>query len=109
MDDLVTWLQQQIDEDENAVRAMIGKGPTDAFLTRHRVIQTLIVETDSSTEAARFRLAECDSKRALIRVLAKQSNRDDEAWGYQMEAQEMIKIMALPYADRPGYREDWRP
>lgn len=116
MDDLVTWLQQQIDEDENAVRAMIGKGPTDGFLVKHRAVQTLIVESDSSTEAARLRLAECDSKRRIII-----RHRPTDVDGYKegrplcVECDNMywpcrtLVLIAAPYAERPGYREGWRP
>lgn len=107
--DLAAWLLRQINEDENAVRAMIGKRPTDEFLMQHRAVQSLIVEADSSTDAARFRLAECAAKRQVTLMVVGDESVKDAPWGEEAHATAIIKTLALPYADRPGYREEWKP
>lgn len=60
-------------------------------------------------------LAECDAKRRMVaeakywydKVNNQEdypalSDRFDVAFG-------MLRLLALPYADRPGYRAEWRP
>jgi len=51
-------------------------------------------------------LAECEAKRRQIRVLTTMfapSSRRFAPW-----RDRVLAIMALPYADRPGFREEWR-
>lgn len=66
-------------------------------------------------------LAECDAKREIIKLSAYHL----EAWRHQEANPERVqfidveargrhsdrtlKLMALPYVDREGYREEWRP
>ena len=51
-------------------------------------------------------LAECDAKRqAVIRCQV----IEDRRWlGPHGHGEGILKVMALPYADRPGYLEDWK-
>ena len=51
-------------------------------------------------------LAECAAKRAVIEYLAPDLGR-----GYSSSdtAEEVLRILALPYADHPDYDEAWRP
>jgi hypothetical protein len=110
VDDLVVWLLEQVAEDENAIRTMIGKGQTGEFLMSHRAVQTSIIKADSSTEAARFRLAECESKRRIIsEVVPKLDALDDALEGEREDSLLLLRLLALPYADRAGYREEWKP
>lgn len=49
-------------------------------------------------------LAECEAKRAQIDHLVRSMESDYAPWNEQQ-----LRIMAVVYADRPGYREEWRP
>lgn len=116
--DLITWLRAQLDDDEGVARkaaAFPYEEPTDAPWERERVI------TDSlggnSRAAATHRivaifanparvLAEVDAKRRILDAL------EPEASGESLDARfhaHLIRLLALPYAGRDGYREEWRP
>lgn len=98
MDDLITWLRAQLDEDERAARAWMPFGtPTAAdreHIARHDPARVL-----AEVDAKRRILDECES---AIRKSAPRSNLNDLGWT-------VLRPLALPYADRPGYRDEWRP
>lgn len=48
-------------------------------------------------------LAECEAKRRIITALS----WDDDPW--RRTRDHLLSLLALPYADRPGYQETWRP
>jgi hypothetical protein len=50
-------------------------------------------------------LAECDAKRRIIELQRSDLRDDPEDW----EADEVLRLLALPYADHPDYRAEWRP
>ena len=131
MDDLVEWLRAQLDEDERIARAACwddqsdvwSARPPQASYERYTVVDYLgdgvVVVTPENADAdgvgqhvaehdpARV-LREIDAKRQLVRQLAE---ADTEA-GYitgTFTAWDALRLLALPYADRPGYREQWRP
>lgn len=69
-------------------------------------------------------LAEVDAKRKLIRRIFEYEAKIDSEWGCCHYAEEIeaglcsevnpaevtaLRLLALPYADHPGYREEWRP
>lgn len=61
-------------------------------------------------------LAECDAKRKLVEFWSQAyTNPKDVAftgpvWDrVRANAQWTLRKLALPYADRPGYQEEWRP
>lgn len=59
-------------------------------------------------------LVECDTKRRIIELAAKTKTWTDGAAGATAGYAAAVvsdtwKFLALPYADRPGYREEWRP
>lgn len=67
-------------------------------------------------------LAECDAKQAIVhlrqaldvevRSKARPGVKDDEVDGLRMArfgVELAMKCLALPYADHPDYREEWRP
>ncbi|WBB73251.1 DUF6221 family protein [Micromonospora sp. WMMD1128] len=111
-DDLVTWLRAQLDDDERAARAWLPLGnPTAAdreHIARH--------------DPARV-LAEVDAKRRIIdehepypqpqrmatgEILACSTcgSVDDSPVEWPCPT---VRLLALPYADRAGYRDEWRP
>lgn len=130
MDDLVQWLGVQLDEDariaravedrsapwdgqwvadgDNAARTFNGhvlfyghSGPLKPGLVAH------VVEHDPARV-----LREIDAKRQLLAKYAEVAANDvDEveyAHGYANALGEAVRLAALPYADRPGYSEEWQ-
>jgi hypothetical protein len=56
-------------------------------------------------------LAECDAKRRIVETLTPPTDAaggtDEVRSGRQDSA--VLRLLALPHADHPDYREDWRP
>lgn len=114
MDDLVQWLGEQLDEDERIARACPGDGAWDAdgFAFYGRELSPEVRAHVVAHDPARV-LREINAKRDIVDDLA-----EFIGWGarkgldYQdgVEACERtLKRLALPYADRLEYREEWRP
>lgn len=122
--DLAAWLLEQIAEDERAVEDLLRPAEDELLISR-RPIHTLIRDDLDPTGAARFRLAECDAKRRITiyhDVILVWPNGTAGAKYYTGSVRRCascedvkvlpcptLRLMALPYADRPGYREEWRP
>ncbi|MFF7550912.1 DUF6221 family protein [Streptomyces canus] len=81
---------------------MSGGGAHEPEIARHAV----------EHDPARV-LAEIDAKRQLLTAYAHAADRDvnevEYAHGYANALGEAVRLLALPYASRPGYREEWRP
>jgi hypothetical protein len=128
--DLDTWLLEQIAADEAAARSAFA-GHNQAWPTwsaRSGVLATgegdiddLIVINDApiarhmaTWDPARA-LAECETKRRIINMwrkavpLGPMSLRSVSEHARYVALDEVIGLLALPYADRPGYREEWKP
>jgi len=133
MDDLVQWLRAQLDEDLRIAEAATGHhwdvcDETTPYLIHdvdaYRVNRTLdsTVGRVAVAEAAEDRshiaehdparvLREVDAKRRLLYQFEHRGNSvrataglwDGGVWD------DMLRLLALPYADRPGYRPEWRP
>lgn len=101
MDDLVTWLRAQLDDDERKVAAMEREEmrvQTAPIFGSHPL--GWLAGVDIYVSSKRWR-DEIDAKRRMI----------DEAIrldGYDSEF-EFLELLALPYAGRDGWREEWRP
>lgn len=112
MSDLVAWLRAQLDEEERDIQQSRALSPTDLhwsmpdWLHRDRM------------------LAEIEAKRRIIElhqvVAFEDEDMSDQGLGCQecgWSAEyadrggwcETIRLLALPYADRPGYKEVWKP
>jgi hypothetical protein len=91
MDELITWLRAQLDEDEANLRAGLAE----------------YAETNREAEF-RFRLAEVDAKRRILDEHAERGGTCT-ACSWQGAPCHTVRLLALPYADRPGYQEGWRP
>jgi len=117
MSDLITWLRSQLDEDENDASTshqllcdiydldvdLNGGDPTDPQVCTCRV---------------RRRLLDVASKRAILdTILPAIEQMDDQIiseWGSLGdppcdEVSLLPKLLAAPYADRPGYLDEWWP
>jgi hypothetical protein len=59
-------------------------------------------------------LAECDAKRRIVEFWSQAFSKPTDFPGIQFDrvrsaAQWTLQVLALPYADHPGFREEWRP
>lgn len=132
--DLVQWLRAQLDEDERIARAAT-QGDwvwSREFVTppgyHHRTVGPLEPGDAAymTTWAPARVLREVDAKRQLIARGGPFCTSDCDApgnepmdpetdWTTPLEhhldcaAYKAAAVLALPYADRPGYREEWRP
>jgi hypothetical protein len=139
MDDLAQWLHAQLDEDERIARAAtlgpwvqsgVGDyGWTVDFGRPGAGVET--ADTEQGLADADFIAAhnparvlrEIDAKRQIIDQCAYWNERAARKavdppkhpqpgldLGLLLDAMNpVLRALALPYADRPGYREEWRP
>ncbi|WP_037683058.1 DUF6221 family protein [Streptomyces griseus] len=130
VEDLANWLRAQLDEDERIARtATLGPwvqsgigdyGWTVDFGRPGAGVET--ADTEQGLADADFIAAhnparvlrEIDAKRqilALHRPYVAESGQAclGCAGGIEFERCPVVRLLALPYAGRPGYREEWRP
>jgi hypothetical protein len=126
VEDLVQWLRAQLDEDARIARAVTTPG-TWRVGSSHG---GSTVEGDGWTvgnadelDAAHIArhdparvLREIDAKRQVLdwyQQRAAVDSRGEDPDDYEnvtgSTLETVVQILALPYADRPGYREEWRP
>jgi hypothetical protein len=111
VEDLVQWLTGQLDEDQQAAEDALKRTTT----TRRRIGGQWVEDTVQPPEWRRSAwsparvLREIDAKRATLGFLVAELDRTDSPWWYDDKLERLLKLLALPYADRPGYREEWRP
>ncbi|MDX3068734.1 DUF6221 family protein [Streptomyces sp. ND04-05B] len=130
MYDLVQWLGAQLDADERDARARRGVFPSpgvedDGAVWLHvrpggnAAIVWYRNPADGYDDMAKLRdwasaedgwthervLREIEAKRRIIGAF---ENYDREAPELDVP-ESVVRLLALPYADRPGYREEWRP
>ena len=85
--DLVRFLFERIAEDEAAARRAHGVRVPPGLFGPRRV------------------LADCVAKRAIVELQRTDLIDDPEDW----QPNEILRLLALPYADHPAYRQEWRP
>ncbi|AQS70861.1 DUF6221 family protein [Streptomyces pactum] len=138
MDDLVQWLRSQLDEDERTARTACEYAeaewrldedgetvlwwPPEPHIAEKEREKGLPVVSDhwrgqtispggtriaphiAEHDPARV-LREIDAKRQMLARVVNHANLmgRDEIHG------DLLRLLALPYADRPGYRKEWRP
>lgn len=129
MDDLVQFLRARLDEDEQTARAAGGTwwAPPDLPGQVHDS-GGVNIEAKLPSFAAHIArhdparvLAEVDAKRQIIDWHERQctcdpctadgnelpnTGRPDGGYGDDCPT---LRLLALPYADHPDYREEWRP
>lgn len=68
-------------------------------------------------------LAEVEAKRRILDLASLAAQREAQKPGYDTvarletalakvtapELERVVRLLALPYADQPGYRDEWRP
>ncbi|MFF6847179.1 DUF6221 family protein [Streptomyces antimycoticus] len=100
VDGLVEFLRARLDEDDaEARRVPPNQSPTElrAMVTREGSEPFLVIASERV-------LREVDAKRRIVERFAWLCEHGDTggtAW--------VLPLLARPYADRPGYREEWRP
>ncbi|MER5600544.1 DUF6221 family protein [Streptomyces sp. NPDC002265] len=138
MDELVQWLVEQLDEDERIAKAAaedvgvpewtgsdesghawryqhggvwgdhdgLCSDAPEVVATNYKTLQRHI----ASHDPARV-LQEIDAKRRIIA----EHDINGRQLGDHMDCQSYdfpcltLRLLALPYADRPSYRDEWRP
>lgn len=144
MDELITWLRAQLDEDERLAREAPGpdwhraierEGKPGYWRGIKAELVTLRPDRPSDSLSVGADVARCadyrpaehiarwDPARVLADIEAKRRILDAYEQAYQVEwgddpmqahgeqimIERVIELIALPYADRDGYREEWRP
>lgn len=73
----------------------------------HRRVGWARADPHGSVSAARSRLekqkAECEAKRRIVDALS------NTGWATYAVRDVILALLALPYADHPDYRDEWRP
>lgn len=139
MDDLVRWLGEQLDKDaaraEEAAAARGGHWSAQSWqngrhAARHYVgasAEAGVVRSDSEImtggaavvrhaaahDPARV-LREIDAKRKIVQLLAEtieagENYKGPDYYDGVNACERTLELLALPYADRPGYRAEWAP
>lgn len=127
MDDLVTWLRAQVDDDERVAREAGG----DRWRADHDDLTAHILDErgwsvayqDSLNDQQAEHVARWDPARVLAEVDTKRRILDqcvemlrvDSSYGGSTDpdvldpaAWNVLRLLALPYAGRDGWREEWR-
>jgi hypothetical protein len=107
MNEILAWLLEQVAEDERVATA--AKNDLDAA-------PWWTYEHAASWDPARV-LAECDAKRRIISLFTLpvgDTNLTDRETKARVLLDEhfphpALLLLALPYSDRPGYRQEWLP
>ncbi|WP_031051159.1 DUF6221 family protein [Streptomyces sp. NRRL F-5650] len=136
-DEFLQWLREQLDDDERTARAatdgpwttmgqrVLDPSPPSNRLGIGMAVGHAAASADYNETAEHIArhdparvLAEVEAKRGVLRqytdlreqvrnpVSAENRSR---ARALQGEIGDVLRLLALPYADRPGYRDEWRP
>lgn len=131
IDEIVAWLRAQLDEDERVARAVPpgfdlfnGTGivvmPIHGGTTRSVTLPSSVAAFAVRFDPARA-LREVEAKRRIVDLLETEERvhaEHDEytpgvnkLWGggRRSALRQVARLLALPSADREGYREEWRP
>jgi hypothetical protein len=54
-------------------------------------------------------LAECEAKRRIVEGFAYVTHYESDDDSAVLNAAHYLRLLALPYADHPDYREEWKP
>lgn len=109
-ENLASWLREQIDEDERVARATRQASLSwQNFDMDGELRDTANAGTVAYIPIPQTRdhIARHDPARVLDGVEAKGRLLEEILFGYAPE--KLLRILAVEYADRPGYREEWKP
>jgi hypothetical protein len=97
--ELIAWLRLRLDEDEQAAMALEG---ATVFMGRKPDFYGV------GGPAAEAFWDHFTSHRMLDEVRAKRQILDHLPLMASITAGYVLPLLAMPYADRPGFREEWR-
>ena len=118
---LTEFLLARITEDEAAAREATTPNGGSIYADRN-MLGTKLLTHIKRRNPARV-LAECEAKRRIVESLVDAEDAvtkydsDDpnnppaywQEWGNLHALRLAAELLALPYADHPDYREEWRP
>ncbi|MFH9072700.1 DUF6221 family protein [Streptomyces alboflavus] len=119
MDDLVQWLGEQLDEDERILSEANTSPEIVTGIPRSYAAAPVALHIAAFADPARV-LREIDAKRRVLTEYVAAGDamdraaRDNDTAGYNTARAErqvlgrVIRRDAAVYADRPGFREEWR-
>jgi hypothetical protein len=118
MTTLTDFLLARIAEDEAAAREAIRMRDRIDFIRQPEVPDLAFEAWDDApvpfvAVGPERVLAECEAKRRIVGMCIPSGDDEDGVpfyvGGYGEAYVEALGFLALPYADHPDYREDWRP
>ena len=124
MDDLIAWLRAQLDEDERVAQEQPpfpwrAVGDEVWASDNYPVADAFALSSNQTRHVAAFIalhdparvLREVESKRLLLNQFELRGNsvRATVVPSTGGVWDDLLRLLALPFADRPGYREEWRP
>jgi hypothetical protein len=116
MVDLVQWLTAQLDADAEANASPYAEGAwhTRGCASIPDVFGQETSECDCGVPSRVLR--EIDVKRQMLAEYEQAARYAKTTWGQsnadQSRAQtlgKVVRLLAAPYSDRPGFREEWAP
>lgn len=119
MIELIRWIGEQLDEDEHIAREAGERSMAWRLVTPldgAELGDAWWLNPPEKYHAERHDparvLREIEAKRRILYLavqLPKVTASTDMFDNHRDAWAEVIKQLALPYADRPGYREEWKP
>ncbi len=120
MDDLVAWLRARLDEDEQWVESCIQGEVAEGQAARCATDRDEVLQIN---DRLRRDLAEVEAKRLLIEAIqnlkrgktvriSRTVTGQPGTWkqrDHEDQRPALLRLLALPYADHPTYRDEWRP
>lgn len=118
MSDLVTWLRAQLDEDERVVRQLLAEPGGFYIEAETPDVNVMSIGAYTARWEPKRMLAEVEAKRRILDDYADADHlqrvgwENDEPSKFEYAAREealekVVKLLAQPYAGRPGWREEW--
>jgi hypothetical protein len=101
VDDLIAFLRERWDEDEQVASAAKGHSVFDGTGIVTDRNESVVVGSHVATHIARH-----DPARVLADVSAKRQILDHLAYEWSSP---ILRYLALPYAGHPSFKEEWRP
>lgn len=105
MNELVEWLRAVLDDDIEGIAALESYALNGIESTAGDWAREYVERTRAEVEAKRRIVAEYEAA-----VAQRRAHPEDVATvGWWLGTIRVLELLALPYADRDGYREEWRP
>jgi hypothetical protein len=106
MDELVAFVRRCLDEDERKVAAMERE---EARVRTAPIFQghppNWLAGVDIFVSSKRWR-AEIEAKRRILDWIDRIAISSQVTWSF--DAEDLIRLLAQPYAGQDGWREEWR-